>query len=100
MVKSLELGDIVSFNRQFQITKLRQQPIDVLIELDDLENPKFDYKKIESAPEDDGNWLIVEVRDLFNRFGRRKRICKVSNIITSSSGWVPVQALDLVVSYA
>lgn len=92
------LGDLVEFDQANGITfKLQQQPIDVMKVIEDKNNPRFNYHDSEDVPpEDDGRWIVIDQRDLFNNFGRRQRIVKIANLLTNSSGWVHGKSLKTV----
>lgn len=94
------MGDLVEFDTENGITfKLQQHPIDVMKILEDKRNPRFKYSDFEDVPPaDDGRWIVVEERDLFNNFGRRHRIVKIANLLTNTAGWVHGDSLKIVVA--
>ncbi len=69
--------------------KLRTEPIEVLWDYKELNNPKIvNYSLDRTIPQDPGCWVIVKQKDLFNDRGYLIRMVKISNLQTGSSGWV------------
>lgn len=101
--KNAQMGDLVEFdvnNPDVLTFKLREQPLDVMQFLEDKNNPRIVYNDPADSevPVDPPRWIVVQHRDLFTPKGHRVRLVKISNLTTSTVGWVPGSSLKIIAS--
>lgn len=95
--RKFQIGDCVKFASDAQVYKMHRHPMEVMNFLADLNNPRLvisDEKNV--PPEVEQQYLISDVRDMFDAFGYRKRICKIIGIVDNMDGWVPDKSLELI----
>ena len=99
--RKLQIGDLVS--RKIEncvVYKTHKHPMDVVKYLEDINNPRLIFSDDENIPVDpescQQNYLVSDVRDLFNRFGYRTRCVKIVGLVDATEGWIPMESLDLI----
>lgn len=96
-----KVGDLVVFNVPSDETfrkmsfALRAEPFMVMKDFEELNNPKLDIQDGEywDIPQDPGAWVVMKQRDLFTPKGYLVRVVKISNLVSSSSGWISEKSI-------
>lgn len=102
MATKIQIGDLVKYQTQPQVWKLHPSALEAMRYVADITNPQLIYVDDKNVPPDlEQEYLVTDVKDLFDRNGYHKRLVKIAgwgNENDPVEGWLPQESLFVTIN--